>query len=155
MLLVLVVMMVVVLVVVMMTATTAVVTSAVTGAVAVDQRTVVPLLLLLLLQCHDSCVPCRVYTKTDRQAHELIELINHGRRGKRERESVFDLTCLLEVVRPAVKAEGSSFPQTKISTFTTSMVVLVAVVVVVVVEAQRRQTKVLRCAKRRNEKRYK
>ena len=83
-----------------MTATTAVVTSAVTGAVAVDQRTVVPLLLLLLLlQCHDSCVPCRVYTKTDRQAHELIELINHGRR-----ERVFDLTCLLEVVRPAVKA---------------------------------------------------
>ena len=142
--------MVVMVLVVMMTATTAVVTSAVTGAVAVDQRTVVPLLLLLLLQCHDSCVPCRVYTKTDRQAHELIELINHGRR-----ERVFDLTCLLEVVRPAVKAEGSSFPQTKISTFTTSMVVLVAVVVVVVVEAQRRQTKVLRCAKRRNEKRYK
>ena len=92
--------MVVMVLVVMMTATTAVVTSAVTGAVAVDQRTVVPLLLLLLLlQCHDSCVPCRVYTKTDRQAHELIELINHGRR-----ERVFDLTCLLEVVRPAVKA---------------------------------------------------
>lgn len=68
---------------------------------------------------------------------------------------MFDLTCLLEVVvRPAVKAKGSSFPQTKISTFTTSMVVLVAVVVVVV-EAQRRQTKVLRCAKRRSEKRYK